>query len=126
MKTKVHTAVRVSDLKRSVEFYAKLFEINLRVRTDHWAELEAGGARLLLLKSEEPQKQAAPGIPIFPSACYLGVETDDLDGFHSKILSLGARCVQPPLKKEDGDRIAIYTDPDGLALQITELEKFGI
>jgi len=26
MKTKVHTAVRVSDLKRSVEFYAKLFE----------------------------------------------------------------------------------------------------
>ena len=92
----------------------------------HCFELVARGARLLLLKSEEPQKQVAPAIPKFPSACYLGVETDDLDAFHSKIVALGPRCIQPPLKQKNRDRIAIYTDPDRLALQITELEKFSI
>lgn len=126
MKTTVQTVVRVSNLERSVTFYSTLFEIKLRVRTDQWAELPAGGASLLLVKSEEPQKQLAPGIPTFPSACYLGVETDDLDAFHSKVVALGARCVQAPLKQKNGDRIAVYTDPDGLALQIIETEKFGI
>jgi len=79
-----------------------------------------------LIRSEEPEQQAESGTPTFPSACYLGVETDDLDAFHSKVVALGARCVQAPLNQKNGDRVAMYTDPDGLALQITEPEKFGL
>jgi predicted enzyme related to lactoylglutathione lyase len=127
MKTTVHTVLRVSALDRSVEFYAAVFDIKTRVRTDQWAELEAGGAKILMFKKENDElDKKVISIPRFPQACYLGVETDDLDMFHSKLVALGARCIQPPVKQKNGDRTAIYADPDGLALQITELEKFGV
>jgi len=127
MKTSVHTVLRVSALERSVEFYAAVFDIKTRVRTDEWAQLEAGGAKLLLVKKEKDklEKKVIP-IPNFPPCCYLGVETDDLDAFRSKLVALGARCIQPPVKQKNGDRTAIYADPDGLALHITEPEKFGL
>jgi predicted enzyme related to lactoylglutathione lyase len=124
MKTSVHTVLRVSTLERSLDFYARLFDIKIRVRTDEWAELEAGGTKLLLLKkeNEELRNKVIP-IPSFPPSCYLGVDTDDLDTFHSRLVSLGARCIQAPIKQKNGDRTAIYADPDGLALQVTEFDK---
>ena len=125
MKTTLQPVVRVSDLNRSIEFYARLFEIKQRVRTEQWAELPVGGTNLLLLKTDQSQKQVEKD-PSKATPCYLGVETDDLDAFHSKILALGSRCVQPPSKQQNGDRIAIYDDPDGLALHVTEPEKFGV
>ena len=108
MKTTLQPVVRVS------EFYARLFEIKQRVRTEQWAELPVGGTNLRLLKADQSQKQVEEDTSK-TSPCYLGVETDDLDAFHSKIVALGSRCVQPPLKQQNGDRIAIYDDPDGLA-----------
>ena len=78
MKTTVHAVLRVSALERSLDFYARLFDIKIRVRTDEWAELEAGGTKLLFVKkeNEEVRNKVIP-IPSFPSSCYLGVETDD-------------------------------------------------
>ncbi len=125
MKTTLQPVLRVSDLNRSIEFYARLFEIKQRVRTEEWAELPVGGTNLLLLKADQSQKQVAQHTSR-TSPCYLGVETDDLDAFHSKIVALGSQCVQPPLKQQNGDRTAIYDDPDGLALHVTEPDKFGV
>ena len=124
MKTTVHAVLRVSTLERSLDFYARLFDIRIRVRTDEWAELEAGGTKLLFLKkeNEELRNKVIP-IPSFPPSCYLRIETDDLDTFHSKLASLGARCIQAPIKQKNGDRTAIYADPDGLALQVIEFDK---
>lgn len=127
MKTTVHAVLRVSTLERSLDFYARLFDIKIRVRTDEWAELEAGGTKLLFVKKKnEEVGNKVILIPSFPPSCYLGVDTDDLDSFHSRVVSLGARCIQPPAKQHNGNRTAVYSDPDGLALQITEPEKFGV
>jgi len=124
MKTTVHAILRVSALERSLDFYARLFDIKIRVRTDEWAELEAGGTKLLFLKKEnEELKNKVIPIPSFPPSCHLGVDTEDLDTFHSKLVSLGARCIQSPVRQKNGDRTAIYADPDGLALQVTEFDK---
>ena len=123
MKTTVHAVLRVSTLERSLDFYTKLFDIRIRVRTDEWAELEAGGIKLLFVKKENEEMRKVVPIPSFPPSCYLGVDTDDLDSFHSRIVSLGARCIQAPVKQKNGDRTAIYADPDGLALQVTEFDK---
>jgi predicted enzyme related to lactoylglutathione lyase len=124
MKTTVHAVLRVTALERSLDFYSRLFDIRIRVRTDEWAELEAGSTKLLFLKkeNEEPRSKVIP-IPSFPPSCYLGIDTDDLDTFHSRLVSLGARCIQAPVKQKNGDRTAIYADPDGLALQVTEFDK---
>ena len=124
MKTTVHAVLRVSTLERSLDFYAKLFDIRIRVRTDEWAELETGGTKLLFVKkeNEEVRNKVIP-IPSFPPSCYLGVDTDDLDSFHSRMVSLGGRCIQAPVKQKNGDRTAIYADPDGLALQVTEFDE---
>ena len=124
MTTTVHTVLRVSSLERSLDFYAKLCDIKIRVRTEHWAELETGGTRLRLLRkeNEEPKSKIIP-IPSFPPPCYLAFDTDDLDALHSKLTALGARCIQAPIKQKNGDRTAMYADLDGLALQVTEFDK---
>jgi predicted enzyme related to lactoylglutathione lyase len=124
MTTTVNTVLRVSSLERSLDFYAKLCDIKIRVRAEHWAELETRGTKLRLLKKDnEDSKSKIIPIPSFPPSCYLAFDTDDLDAFHSRLIALGARCIQAPIKQKNGDRTAMYADPDGLALQVTEFDN---
>ena len=50
---------------------------------------------MLKKENEKPGKRSFHSK--VPLACYLGVDADDLDAFHSKLVALGARCIRSPV-----------------------------
>ena len=113
-----YAIVFASDMARSVAFYRDVLGLPLRFESSHWTEFATEGATLALHLAELP---ASPDDPSHvPAArCRPGLEVDDLDLFHARMVGQGVRCVQPP-KDVFGARLAQYLDPDGLAISVGE------
>lgn len=111
-----HTIVFVSDMQRSVAFYRDTLGLPLRFDSEWWSEFETGGTRLCLHKANPGE----PGVPTARGTCHVGFAAPDLDAFHARMVSAGARVVEPPKMQEFGARMATYADPDGLCINIAE------
>ncbi|MCB9680475.1 MAG: VOC family protein [Alphaproteobacteria bacterium] len=49
------------------------------------------------------------------------VSVDDLDGSVEQAVGLGAQVRLPPMQIPNGDRIAVVSDPDGLAIGLVQV-----
>jgi lactoylglutathione lyase len=115
-----YAIVFVSDMVRSVAFYRDVVGLPLRFESSHWTEFATDGATLALHLSEAAAA-AAPDDPdhLPPGRCRPGLGVPDLDAFHRRMTERGVPCLQEP-KDVFGSRIALYVDPDGLAISVSE------
>lgn len=113
MKKVDYTIVFVSDMKRSVEFYRDVLGLPLHFESPGWTEFATEGTTLAL--------HPAGHIPA--GSCHPGFLVQDINAFHQALQARGVKCIQAPKKEDFGGVLAVYADPDGLPLSVTEAPK---
>lgn len=136
-----HMGIAVSNLERSLEFYADLFDLHaessFEVERDFVARVtrvdgaEVRGAflplpngGLELLEYRGPQLSAYALRNCDVGAAHPCFEVDDIDAAYARLTALGADCYTEPLPIEggalDGYRWFYFADPDGLLVELFE------
>lgn len=122
MKKVDYAIVFVSDMKRSIHFYRDVLGLPLKFESPGWTEFATEGCTLALHGGSKPSGHAAPDhMPA--GSCHPGFEVEDIEVFHQKLSAKGARCIQPPKMQDFGGKLAIYADPDGLPISVSEAVK---
>jgi len=118
-----YVMVNVSDMGRSVAFYRDVLGLPLKFESPGWSEFDTGGTTLALHAAPAAAASGGAG-PAGPTAgtCSLGFNVGKLADAYAELQKRGARFVMPPTEqKEEGIRLAVCIDPDGLAISFAEL-----
>jgi len=116
----VYTAVRVRDMKRSIELYTKALEMTLQFKF----KIKETGGYVAYLKS--PGGKQLLELNWYPKGAYrkgdeldhLAFKVPDLKQTHEKLVANGAKVMIPTFR-EGGVRLTFYEDPDGIPLEIS-------
>ncbi len=117
-----YVMVNVSDMKRSVAFYRDVLGLALRFDSPGWSEFQTG-ATTLALHLGRARTGGTGGASSEPLAgtCSIGFSVENLDTTHRELATRGAKFVMPPTEqKNEGIRLAVCIDPDGLAISFAE------
>jgi lactoylglutathione lyase len=109
--------VNVSDMSRSVAFYRDILGLPLKFQSPGWSEFQTGPTTLAL------HLIRAGGAPAEPLAgtCSIGFSVEDLAATHRELAARGAQFVRAPTEQaNEGIRLAVCVDPDGLAIAFAE------
>jgi len=117
-----YTMIIVSDMSRSVEFYADKLGIPLKFQSPDWTEFDTGTTTLALhgggavQNTEPPQDgQSRAG------TCSIGFNVEDLEKTYIELKSRGVNFVMPPSQRDkEGIRLAVCIDPDGLPVSFAQ------
>jgi len=120
-----YAMVIVSDMTRSVGFYRDTLGIPLKFESPEWTEFNTGSTTLALHIGGAPPPQSGP-----PSggktagSCSIGFNVPDLDQTFAELKAKGVRFVMPPTAQpENGIKLAVALDPDGLGISFAEFIK---
>jgi lactoylglutathione lyase len=116
-----YVMINVSDMGRAVAFYRDTLGLPLKFETPGWTEFETGPTILALHLAPRGEGVAGPTMGPTAGSCSIGFSVKDLDATYQELQSRGARFVMPPtLREEEGIRLAVCTDVDGLAISFAE------
>lgn len=112
-------SVLVPDYDEALEFYVgqmgfDLIEDTALSQTKRWVLVAPPGStetRLLLAKADGPEQRKAIGNQT-GGRVFLFLQTDDFEGDHSKLLSMGVNFLEEPRKEAYGT-VAVFQDPFG-------------
>jgi lactoylglutathione lyase len=112
--------VNVTDMTRSVAFYRDTLGLPLKFESPGWSEFETG-ASTLALHAVSSRGAADGGGEPKGGTCTLGFSVSDLDATYSQLKDRGARFVVTPKDQvNEGIRLAVCLDPDGLAVSFAQ------
>ena len=114
-----YAIVFVSNMDRSVAFYRDVFGLPLKFETPGWTEFATDGSTLALHATDEPAANESESEHPPAGRCRTGFSVPDLDAFHKNMVDHNVPCIQQP-QDVFGARVAIYADPDGMAISIGE------
>lgn len=116
----VYTAVRVRDMKRSINFYTEALEMKLQFKSriketgGHVAYLKSpGGKQLLELNGYPGPARYRKGDELD----HLAFRVPDLKATHAKLMAAGAKVAIPTFK-EGSTLLTFYEDPDGIPIEV--------
>jgi lactoylglutathione lyase len=114
--------VNVSDMGRSVAFYRDTLGLALKFESPGWSEFETGATTLALHGGTRAAgSEVAPQAGPVAGTCSLGFSVPDIDSTYAELCQRGARFVMPPTDQaNEGIRLAVCLDPDGLAISFAE------
>jgi lactoylglutathione lyase len=113
--------VTVSDMARSVRFYRDIIGLPLKFESPDWSEFQTGTTTLALHGGGKPRTRNEGSEGMSAGACSIGFNADNLDRVYEELKSKGVAFVMPPtLRKDEGIRLSICLDPDGLPISIAE------
>jgi len=116
-----YVIIGVSDMTRSVKFYRDTLGLPLKYETKEWSEFETGKTTIALHPASKHLKSVPGTEDILPGTVSIGFVTPDIDKSFRELQSKGVHFVQTPVKREgEGIKLAIFLDPDGLALTISQ------
>jgi lactoylglutathione lyase len=112
--------VNVSDMSRSVAFYHDVLGLSLKFESLGWSEFQTGATTLALHHAPARAGDRPPSEPM-AGTCSIGFSVEDLTAAHRQLTARGARFVIPPTERpEEGIRLAVCIDPDGLGISFAE------
>ena len=113
--------VNVSDMGRSVAFYRDTLGLRLKFESPGWTEFETGTTTVALHLAPCPDAKPAAMTGPAAGSCSFGFSVENLDAAWKALQAKGTRFVMPPtLREEEGIRLAVFLDPDGLAISLAE------
>ena len=117
-----YAMVNVSEMGRSVAFYRDTLGIALKFESPGWSEFQTGTTTLALhLAPAAAADQQCNRSGPTAGSCSLGFSVEDLDATHAQLQARGAHFVMPPMDQpEEGIRLAVCIDPDGLAISFAQ------
>jgi len=104
----------VSDLKKAIDFYKCGLGLTKKYEFKDYAGFDCGGVEISVKTWGER------GAPRAGEPC-VDVLVDDVDEAHQRLTTRGVGFSKEPHDAVWGARIANFTDPDGNALQLTEI-----
>jgi lactoylglutathione lyase len=116
-----YVMVNVSDMGRSVAFYRDTLGLRLRFESPGWSEFETGATTLALHLARAADGGGPAGGGPRAGTCSLGFSVADVDGSVAQLQARGAQFIVPPTDQpEEGIRLAVCNDPDGLAISFAQ------
>jgi lactoylglutathione lyase len=117
-----YVMVNVSDMNRSVAFYRDVLGLALKFESPGWSEFQTGATTLALhLGRASAGGGGRPAAGPVPGTCSIGFSVADLAATHRELTARGAPFVMPPTEQvNEGIRLAVCVDPDGLAISFAE------
>lgn len=116
-----YTMVIVSDMPRSVEFYRDKLGLPLKFESPDWTEFVTG-TTTLALHGGGVVKESSGDESKFAGTCSIGFNVEDLDKTYQELQGRGIRFVMPPTQRqEEGIRLAVAIDPDGLPISFAQV-----
>ena len=105
----------VSDLGRAIEFYRDLLGLPLKYAFRDYAGFDVGGVELGIKTwgGLEPPRRGEPVMSFL---------VDAVDKAYVELSAKGVRFTKAPEDTPWGGRIAVFQDPDGNTLQLTQLD----
>jgi lactoylglutathione lyase len=114
--------VNVSDMSRSVAFYRDILGLSLKFESPGWSEFQTGATTLALhhTRARAGGEGHAPEGPV-AGTCSIGFSVEDLEATYRQLLARGTHFVLAPTEQlNEGIRLAVCVDPDGLAISFAE------
>jgi lactoylglutathione lyase len=117
-----YVMVNVSEMGRSIAFYRDTLGLRLKFESPGWSEFETGSTTLALHGSPQAAgSEAATHSGPTAGTCSLGFSVSNLDRAYEELRGRGAYFVMPPTEqKNEGIRLAVCLDPDGLGISFAE------
>ena len=116
-----YVMVTVSDMPRSVKFYKDTLGLPLKYETKEWTEFQTGKTTLALHSGGKPSQAGASSRDMIAGTCSVGFTVLDIEKSFRDLQSKGVRFVMPPKAREgEGIKLAIFLDPDGLPISLSE------
>ena len=114
--------VMVSDMARSIRFYRDTLGLSLKFESPDWSEFQTGTTTLALHGGGKPITGVHElGEGMIAGTCSIGFNADDLDSTYEELKSKGVDFIMPPtVRKDEGIRLSVCLDPDGLPISIAE------
>ena len=117
-----YVMVNVSDMGRSVAFYRDTLGLRLKFESPGWSEFETEATTLALHAAA--RRVAGDGVGLagpIAGTCSIGFSVENLETTYAELQSRGARFVMGPTEQaNEGIRLAICVDPDGLPISFAE------
>jgi len=112
----------VSDMDRSIHFYQDVLGLKMKLHSDMWSEFDTGRTTLALHGGGQGSGESTVGSRKSQAgSCSIGFEVADLDQTARDLQSQGIRFILPPTeRKDEGIKLAICLDPDGLPVSLAE------
>ena len=118
-----YVIVVVSDMTRSVKFYRDTLGLPLKFESKDWTEFQTGTTTLALHGGGTPPPPSRGADPerAIAGACSIGFTVENLQKVFEQLTSRGANFALPPSeRKDEGIRLAVCLDPDGLPVSFAE------
>jgi lactoylglutathione lyase len=117
-----YVMVNVSDMSRSVAFYRDTLGLALKFESPGWSEFQTGGTTLALHPAAPAaNSEGATPAKLVAGTCSLGFSAQNLNSPYEELRARGAHFVMPPTERpNEGIRLAVCLDPDGLAISFAE------
>jgi len=115
--------VIVSDMTRSIRFYRDTLGLSLKFESPDWSEFQTGTTTLALHGGGKPRSGEVHelGEGMIAGTCSIGFNADNLDSAYEELKSKGVDFIMPPtLRKDEGIKLSVCLDPDGLPISIAE------
>lgn len=115
--------VVVSNMDESIKFYRDKLGLTLKFESPEWTEFSTGTTTIALHGGGVP---AAPNMGSGKTAgiCTFGFNVEDLESAYHDLKAKGVRFVMPPTTQpNEGIKLAVAVDPDGLGISFAELLK---
>ena len=112
-----HVALNVKDVRRSVDFYSKVFLMQIEWKPDEDnVYLTSGQDNLAIHKL--PQGSEPGPLQTVHHIGFVVRRPENVDEWAERIRSLGIPLAQEPKTHRDGARSIYFQDPDGLLIQL--------
>jgi len=118
----LHTMIRVKDIEKSLDFYTKLFDLEIvkKMRLEdcwlYFLQDKESGAQIELTYNDETPKE---GYQLGSGFGHFAFEVDSMENFTQKLNSLGYKYLYEPFDLTgDNDIIAFVQDPDGYEVEL--------
>ena len=125
VKKFLHTRMRVSDLEKTVNFYQKVFGLEVTRRHE-----SPRGSKLVFLavpnSDEEIELTYFPGsgpVEVQEDLMHLAFEVEDMNAFADHIKSVGYEFSDGPTVSSSGSTFAFVDAPEGYEVEIIEKPK---
>ena len=119
-----YVMIGVSNMDQSVGFYKDILGMPLKYKTNEWTEFQTGATTLALHLSKTRIATTSPQREIVAGKSTIGFTVTNLDKTYLELKAKNVRFVmEPKMREEEGIKLAVCLDPDGLEISISETVK---
>jgi lactoylglutathione lyase len=119
-----YVMIGVSNMDQSVRFYKDTLGMPLKYKTNEWTEFQTGATTLALHLSKPRIVPATLQREIVAGTSTIGFAVSDLDKTYLELKAKNVRFVtEPKMREQEGIKLAVCLDPDGLEISISETVK---